>query len=772
MPNNLSWQDDPQGYLGGVLGSPVTVTSGYRTPQHNAAVGGVPNSAHLRDQARDFVPQGISNQEAVNRLVKSGIAFDQVYDEGDHVHVSFDPRNRHQVIQPKMAQNNISDADLMKALTGSTPAAAASPAPGGQASISDEALLKALTQSGPATKPQAANTAPKSTPKASGFIGAKPFTLGDEVMAQIPFAKDVVAGGNALLDRGFNALTGQQGPTIGEGYRNNLSQLNQAQAGYEAAHPNLSMFGKGLGLLVGGAPAAGAVVAGVKAGLPALMREGVRSGAAIGALYGAGTPGEADSLRGRADNALLGGATGAVLGGAMPVVAAMAAKAGRGVGTVANKLFPAMEDKAKGKARSIIENFAGGPVSPDASELVPGSKPTLAEATANPGVAALTRAIRDINPNSPLIAREGQNAAARSQFFEDAAGTPEAVESAMKGRDRAASEQLKTIFSQPGAKPDTAPVRQEIEDILSGPSGARPAVKSAMNDVKAILANDGKPISDPETLYNSARKGIDDLISGKDLTKGYGAQAARELLNVKDKLDEAIEGGAPGFKRYLQDYAEASSPVTSMKFLQGLNLTDAKGNITLAKVQNAIKRLQDQQAAAGVKAGKSVTTAQTEALKALRDDLLRAQNISLGKAIGSNTVQNAMAQQRLGLSRHIDPELAGKGIGSIAGGGLGSVFGPGTAAGGAAVGASIGGTLGRMAGNRLAAKDARMSAAVQNHLEDMLLNPGAYTGATNGPPAPAPSIAQLLESSRGKAALGIANRLAIINGLRSEQGAH
>jgi len=34
---------------------PVTITSGYRTPEHNVAVGGVENSQHVKGQAADFI---------------------------------------------------------------------------------------------------------------------------------------------------------------------------------------------------------------------------------------------------------------------------------------------------------------------------------------------------------------------------------------------------------------------------------------------------------------------------------------------------------------------------------------------------------------------------------------------------------------------------------------------------------------------------------------------------------------------------------------------
>lgn len=38
----------------------ITVNSGYRCPTHNAAVGGEPNSYHMRGMACDFTVQGLS----------------------------------------------------------------------------------------------------------------------------------------------------------------------------------------------------------------------------------------------------------------------------------------------------------------------------------------------------------------------------------------------------------------------------------------------------------------------------------------------------------------------------------------------------------------------------------------------------------------------------------------------------------------------------------------------------------------------------------------
>ena len=46
------------------FGKPVTITSGYRTAVHNAAVGGAKSSQHLLGRAADIRVQGVSVEDA------------------------------------------------------------------------------------------------------------------------------------------------------------------------------------------------------------------------------------------------------------------------------------------------------------------------------------------------------------------------------------------------------------------------------------------------------------------------------------------------------------------------------------------------------------------------------------------------------------------------------------------------------------------------------------------------------------------------------------
>lgn len=81
-----------------LLGHPLDISSGYRAPAVNVAVGGVANSQHTRGEAVDFACPGYGPPLAVACAIRdSDIAFDQcILEFGRWVHLSFSatPRRR------------------------------------------------------------------------------------------------------------------------------------------------------------------------------------------------------------------------------------------------------------------------------------------------------------------------------------------------------------------------------------------------------------------------------------------------------------------------------------------------------------------------------------------------------------------------------------------------------------------------------------------------------------------------------------------------------
>jgi len=83
MPNMQAVRDS--------LGCPVFVTSGYRSPEVNRAVGGAPTSDHVQGLAADFkAPEfGPPIKVAHYILEHMDLKFKQLIAEGQWVHISF-----------------------------------------------------------------------------------------------------------------------------------------------------------------------------------------------------------------------------------------------------------------------------------------------------------------------------------------------------------------------------------------------------------------------------------------------------------------------------------------------------------------------------------------------------------------------------------------------------------------------------------------------------------------------------------------------------------
>ena len=84
-----------------ILGYPILISSGYRSPALNRTIGGAKNSQHMQGEAVDFTcPKFGTPREIVNKLKDYDLPFSQLILEYERwVHISFTKgSNRKQVL--------------------------------------------------------------------------------------------------------------------------------------------------------------------------------------------------------------------------------------------------------------------------------------------------------------------------------------------------------------------------------------------------------------------------------------------------------------------------------------------------------------------------------------------------------------------------------------------------------------------------------------------------------------------------------------------------
>lgn len=224
-------------------------------------------------------------------------------------------------------------------------------------------------------------------------------------------------------------------------------------------------------------------------------------------------------------------------------------------------------------------------------------------------------------------------------------GTPEQLDALKAARSTQASQDLEQIFQN--AKPaNPTPVLNTIDSILAGPSGKRPAVAQSLNSLRNIIDNDGAPITDAQTLYDSVRKGIDDMVDPKMATANpAGVQASRELLRVKEVLDRQLEKSAPGFQNYLDNFKQASAPIDAMQSVQSRlysAVDPVSGEVDPGKLVNAINSVKTEQMKPGARAADKVPQDTLNALTELARHLQNKSDLTGLPAEGQEYIRRAL----------------------------------------------------------------------------------------------------------------------------------
>ena len=278
---------------------------------------------------------------------------------------------------------------------------------------------------------------------------------------------------------------------------------------------------------------------------------------------------------------------------------------------------------------------------------VPGVTPTTAAAAKDYGLAGAERTLATLEPTGRFSEVYAKNNAARNilldKFVENSA-TRDVLKLAEDKRNLITSELRDKAFasSQPVA---INPINETIDSILKSPSGARQVIESVFTDLKGRIqkvAKDGN--ADPAYLYE-IRKDINDIITGKakgDLSMNARGQAMKELMSLRNSMDDVIEAGAPGFRDYKNTFAQMSKPVNQIETLRDIKSSVATGTEDpttgfrgIAPVK--FRKLVDD---ASGDLEKTLSKTQFNVLRNISDDIDRSLVIDKVKPAGSDTFKN------------------------------------------------------------------------------------------------------------------------------------
>lgn len=283
----------------------------------------------------------------------------------------------------------------------------------------------------------------------------------------------------------------------------------------------------------------------------------------------------------------------------------------------------------------------------DIPEYVPGSPVTTGEAAGDAGLAAMQRGLRN-QAGNPFADIESQQNAARNRAFDIVARDKDLAALDKVNRDAVTAPLREKAFA---GKRNVLPKEplDEIMKIRKSPVGKRDSVNAAMMWAqKKILA-----VKDPEELY-AIRQDINDAMQGKfDSDKPALRLAKSQLKQVKDALDNTIERGAPGFKQYVEKYAELSKPINQQEIMM-----DVRNRVSMAGSPD-IKTGYDflsQPKMSGIlrdetgELARNLSPEQLQVLGNISKDMERSASLNARnvRALGSDTAQNINAQAMVG----------------------------------------------------------------------------------------------------------------------------
>jgi hypothetical protein len=369
----------------------------------------------------------------------------------------------------------------------------------------------------------------------------------------------------------------------------------------------------------------------------------VRGNAIQGAVLGSLQPstGGADSAQQAALGGVAGGAGAGVINAGGSALSALRNMASRGGLSSVER-----------RAAEEISSRATNPQSLEFTEsAVPGVQRTLGEATLDPGLSALENYLRSQNRGA-FDALDMQNNAARVRQLDGIAGTDADMAAAVGERSAAASQARNAAMAAPPAEvAETIRVLDDAIKASRGRSAVQPALESLRKRIDTYMDGDGR--IDIATLDN-IRMDIGDMLAGRfGGDSGAALTGARELIGVRDALNDEVGRQAPEFTDYLNAYRQMSRPINRMEIGQeimgvstgGGVFKDTLGNptITPGGFGRATKNLDHLASRATgfskAKASEILTPDDMTAINAIQDDMSRIYTRQKSAVIGPHTAE-------------------------------------------------------------------------------------------------------------------------------------
>jgi hypothetical protein len=346
------------------------------------------------------------------------------------------------------------------------------------------------------------------------------------------------------------------------------------------------------------------------------------------------------------------------LGGAM--LAGMAAPGGPSLSTTQRALAapkalvqPFTQQGREVMVGNVLRNVATDPERAIANlqaarPTVPGVQLTTAAGARDPGLAGLEGPLRSatFDPSNLFGARLSANQQALMDAFQRTAGRPGSIPYAEAKRARITAPMREQAFLN--APPvSVEPVAAAIQAITSNPATQRQTVDQAMKYVADLLVKRVDPETgtiNPMALY-SVRKDITDAMAGKLSGDLANLRLARgQLADLLPVIDRTIESGAPGFSKYMEQFAKSSKPIDQMELLQAIQskVTTGQPNIMTGEPVLAAAALRRQLAAKREELGTDLSPAAQRNIDNIINEINRGQAATAPgvRAPGSNTFQN------------------------------------------------------------------------------------------------------------------------------------